>query len=106
MSTTDVNPTHHTEPPTHARPGPLSPHRTDLVALVFGLGFLAIGVIALSHQLDWFSTGDRDVGGIALAVIGAIGVLAVLAAGLRRSRPTPESTGQSPTVTPHEATES
>ncbi len=103
------------------RPGPVSPHRTDLVAFVFGLAFLAIGLISLGNQLDWFGGDDGDFGGITPAVIGAIGVLAVLAAGLRRSRaPQPEmaqpemaqpetvttDTDQPETVTPDDAIDS
>ncbi len=87
MSTTEIP----RPPATPPRPGPLSSHRTDLVAFVFGLGFLAIGLISLGNQLDWFGGDDTDFGGVVLAVIGGIGVLAVLAAGLRRSRtPHPE----------------
>jgi hypothetical protein len=88
MSTTTATPTDASHPHGPGRPGPLHPHRTDLVALVFGLAFLAIGMISLGHQLDWFGGDDADYGGIMLAVIGAIGVLAVLAAGLRRSKHT------------------
>jgi hypothetical protein len=93
------------------RPGPLSPHRTDLVAFVFGLAFLAIGLISLGNQLDWFGGDDGNFGGITLAVIGSIGVLAVLAAGLRRSRapqiePAPLEPAQPETVTPDDAIDS
>jgi hypothetical protein len=63
----------------------LQRHRADLVALVFGLLFTAIGSLSLAHELDAFEVEGRGFLGITLAVVGAVGAIVVLVAAFRRT---------------------
>ena len=66
-------------------------HRTDLVALVTGLGFLTIGFAALARQLDWFEAGGRALLGAVLVVLGVLGAAGIVAASMRRLQTRPEA---------------
>jgi len=69
--------------PTIARPTPLAPHRLDLLALLFGLGFIAIGIGAIADGLDWVSITGRAWGGAMLITVGVVSVVALAAQVLR-----------------------
>ena len=55
----------------------LAAHRTDLVALVFGLMFLALGIGVHGTELRWFRADAPTVAGIAVIAVGVIGAVAV-----------------------------
>ena len=73
-------------PPQPTRPSPLAPHRIDLVALFFGLGFLSIGAGAIADQLDWISVTGRAWSGAFLVTLGAVVVIGLIASIVRHGR--------------------
>lgn len=70
--------------PTPTRPGPLTSHRVDLVALFFGVAFLAVGGGAIADQLGWINVTGRAWMGVFLVTIGAVVVVGLVAAALRQ----------------------
>ena len=69
-----------------ARPSPLASHPIDLVALFFGIGFVAVGGAVIADQLGWFSVSARSWTGVVLVTIGAVAVAGLIGGSLRRVR--------------------
>jgi len=77
------------------RPSALAPHRVDLVALFFGVAFLAVGAGAIADQLDWVNVTGRAWMGAFLVTIGAVVVIGLLAAMVRQPHGQPAESGPS-----------
>jgi hypothetical protein len=60
----------------------MKPHRFDLIALLFGLTFAAVGVLVFVHELT-----DRRINGAWVAAIGfvGLGVVALVATLTKRA---------------------
>ncbi len=66
---------------------PLAPHRTDPVALVFGLIFLFAGLLGIGFGLDWIHDDHGAWVGLALAGAGVVGLVVIVVDRLRPKEP-------------------
>lgn len=66
---------------------PLTPHRTDPAALVFGLLFLFAGLLGIGFGLDWIHDDHGVWVGLGLAVAGVVGLVVVIVDRLRTHEP-------------------
>jgi hypothetical protein len=62
---------------------PLASHRTDPVALVFGLIFLIAGLLGIGFGFDWIHDDHGVWVGLGLAAAGVAGLIVIIVDRLR-----------------------
>jgi hypothetical protein len=62
---------------------PLASHRTDVVALVFGLVFFVSGLLGIGFGLDWIHDDHGLWIGLGLAFAGVLGLIVIVVDRLR-----------------------
>ena len=72
--------------------GTFARHRLDISALVWGITFVAVGLVCLAAELNWLELSGPRPAGVTLLSIGIAGVCGMIAAGVR------SQTRQGPTV--------
>jgi hypothetical protein len=66
---------------------PLTRHRTDVIALVFGLTFLIAGVLGIGFGMDWIRDDHGVWVGLGLAAAGLLGLVVIIVDRLRTREP-------------------
>jgi hypothetical protein len=66
---------------------PLTPHRADPVALVFGLTFLVAGLLGIGFGLNWIHDDHGVWVGLGLAAAGVLGLVVIIVDRLRVKEP-------------------
>ncbi len=72
--------------------GTFARHRLEISALVWGIAFIAVGMVCLAAELDWLELSGPRLAGVTLLSIGIAGVCGMIAAGVR------DHSGRRPTV--------